>query len=250
FEKGFELEILEKIPSHVGLGSETQLRLGISAGLFELFEEPYSVRELAQLARRGGTSGIGVASFEGGGFILDGGHYFGKGREKESYLPSRASKTKPAPVLSRMNFPDWDVILGILKAKKGLSGKEEIDFFIKNCPIPEKDVERLSRIILMKLLPSVILKDLREFSEAVEMIKGVGFKKLEILNQGEVVRELISDWGKIGYGVSMSSFGPTVFGFSEDERVTLEMIKIFKECYEGEVIKTRVRNEGARIERV
>ncbi|MFQ5891984.1 MAG: beta-ribofuranosylaminobenzene 5'-phosphate synthase, partial [Candidatus Methanofastidiosia archaeon] len=37
FEEGFEVEILKKIPSHVGLGSETQLRLGISASLFELF---------------------------------------------------------------------------------------------------------------------------------------------------------------------------------------------------------------------
>ncbi|MEZ5334482.1 MAG: hypothetical protein R2741_04185 [Methanolobus sp.] len=46
------------------------------AAVNELYNLGKSVRELAIAVGRGGTSGIGVASFEMGGFIVDGGHRF------------------------------------------------------------------------------------------------------------------------------------------------------------------------------
>ena len=39
----------------------------------ELYDLGLSVHEIAVKVGRGGTSGIGVAAFENGGFILDGG---------------------------------------------------------------------------------------------------------------------------------------------------------------------------------
>ncbi|MHA1221286.1 MAG: beta-ribofuranosylaminobenzene 5'-phosphate synthase family protein, partial [Candidatus Heimdallarchaeota archaeon] len=69
-------DIQEQITSHVGLGSKTQFLLAISTILNKMHNLSFSTRELATIIKRGGTSGIGVAAFEAGGFILDGGHTF------------------------------------------------------------------------------------------------------------------------------------------------------------------------------
>ena len=47
---------------------------------------------LGEIIGRGGTSGIGVFSFDFGGFIVDGGHSL---KSKSSFLPSSASQAKP-----------------------------------------------------------------------------------------------------------------------------------------------------------
>ena len=78
-----EMTIREDYPSHVGLGSGTQISLAVAKAIAEIYDFNYSVRELARIVGRGGTSGIGVAAFEGGGFILDGGH---STKEKPEWL--------------------------------------------------------------------------------------------------------------------------------------------------------------------
>jgi beta-ribofuranosylaminobenzene 5'-phosphate synthase len=50
--------------------------------LWELYHQPLYVREIARVITRGGTSGMGTAAFEAGGFLVDGGHGFGPGRLK------------------------------------------------------------------------------------------------------------------------------------------------------------------------
>ena len=76
--------------------------------------------DMAKIVGRGGTSGIGVESFENGGFIIDGGH---KRVEKPSFLPSSASPATPPPIIARYNFPlDWKIILAIPNVERGVSG--------------------------------------------------------------------------------------------------------------------------------
>ena len=48
-------------------------------GYAQLHGRQLTTRELARLMGRGGTSGIGTAAFDHGGFIIDGGHRFGAG---------------------------------------------------------------------------------------------------------------------------------------------------------------------------
>ena len=103
---GAKIHVTSAIPSHVGLGSTTQLSLSIAAALSRLFGLDTTVKNLAEVMGRGGTSGIGVAAFEMGGLIVDGGHSFGSTRQKQSFLPSRASKAPPGPVLIRYAFPE------------------------------------------------------------------------------------------------------------------------------------------------
>ena len=101
--RGIRINIEKEIPDHVGLGSGTQAALSAAAAVNEVFGLGKSVRELAVAVGRGGTSGIGVAAFENGGFILDGGHKF---KDKGAFFPSAASHVLPGPVLLRDDFPD------------------------------------------------------------------------------------------------------------------------------------------------
>ena len=129
---GISLRINSQIPAHVGLGSKTQLSLAIAEVLCRLRNIQKTPCELAQLTSRAGTSRIGLTAFEQGGFIVDGGHTFGKGKQKETYLPSSASKAPPAPVLYWDTIPDdWYFVIIIPKIKRGASGKEEVDIFFR-----------------------------------------------------------------------------------------------------------------------
>ena len=85
---GIQLTFESEIPMHCGFGSGTQLALGIVQAVNVLYQLGLGVQELAQAVGRGGTSGIGVAAFDTGGFIVDGGHRFPE--EKTSFLPSAA----------------------------------------------------------------------------------------------------------------------------------------------------------------
>ena len=79
--------IRSSYPSHVGLGSGSQLGLAVARAIAELHGRHLPVKELAKIVSRGGTSGIGTAAFEYGGFIVDGGHRFGAGGEKTDFRP-------------------------------------------------------------------------------------------------------------------------------------------------------------------
>ncbi len=239
---GIHIGIEKDYPSHIGLGSGTQAALAAAMAVNKIYDLGLSVYDIATKAGRGGTSGIGVAAFESGGFILDGGHKFS---EKKDFLPSSASRLPPAPVLLRKNFPDWDIVVAIPE-QKGASLKNEVNIFRKECPVPLGEVEKLSHVILMQLLPALVEEDIVTFGEGINKIQGIGFKKKEVELQpvSAKLMEVLRENG--AYGAGMSSFGPTVYAFGEDA------VNIGKTAQEflggrGRVFITKARNEGARI---
>ena len=213
------IEIEESIPAHIGLGSGTQLSLGIAQAICKLHDMDLSPREMAFLVERGGTSGIGVAAFSHGGFIMDGGHTFSDDgeAEKTSFLPSSASRgVKPAPVIARYDFPDWDVLIAAPDCRH-ISGAEEVNLFQTLCPLSLSDIQALSHIILMKLLPALVQRDLEHFGKAIDQIQNMAWKKVEVQEQDPVVRQVMAFLRDNGaYGVGLSSWGPAVFCFGED----------------------------------
>ncbi|MBE8539930.1 beta-ribofuranosylaminobenzene 5'-phosphate synthase [Geoglobus acetivorans] len=243
FGYGLEVVIERAYPSHIGLGSGTQLALSVGKAYCLINGIGLSVREIAELAGRGGTSGIGVAAFEYGGFIVDGGHTM---KEKKSFLPSSFSRAKPAPVIARHDFPDWDVYL-IIPDEKGFAGMRERHLFEKNTPVSLHDVRELAHIILMKLLPAVAEHDLDEFANAIHAIQYLGFKRAEVSQYGTLIFDLIEvlrDYGAAG----MSSTGPTVY-FVGDRGGIDAAKSYFKEREIGvEIVKTKARNRGAEVE--
>ncbi len=213
-ETDYSLKINETYQIHHGLGLGTQLALSTAKLISSLNHVNLNGYELAKIIQRGGTSGIGVHSFDKGGLIVDGGH---KKSVKKDYLPSSASKVSPPPLLARYDFPeDWDIILVTPKISQGASGNEEINIFQSYSPININDVERICYLTLMKLMPSVLEVDIDSFGDSVKKIQSIGFKKIERDLQDSKINNLLKNMDDIGIPcVGMSSFGPTCFGITD-----------------------------------
>ena len=215
---GVEITLRRTYPSHVGLGSGSQLALAVARGTCELFGRSHPVRELALMAGRGGTSGIGTAAFEQGGFIVDGGHSFGPGADKDGFRPSAASAgVRPAPVIARHDFPPaWQVVLATPRIPAGASGVREVDIFRKACPVPLEEVRETCHEVLMRMLPGVVDRDLGLFARAVNRIQDLGFKRVEHSLQPPETRLLMEEMLDAGAPCAgMSSFGPTVYAITD-----------------------------------
>jgi len=119
---GARLVVQQAIPSHVGLGSGTQLALAVGAALFHLYDQDYSVAELARISGRGHQSGVGIGIFQSGGFVVDG----GIPREFDRARPERIR----TPLIFRHDFPpDWCFLVVTPASTAGYSGHREWQAF-------------------------------------------------------------------------------------------------------------------------
>lgn len=246
---GAEIALHTTARQHAGLGSGTQVALATAAALCRLYDRDVPVSDLAKIVGRGGTSGIGTAAFDQGGFILDGGHRFGSSGGKEDFRPSAASRgIAPPPVLARHRFPeDWHILLVTPDSGTGAHGGEEVDIFRTHCPVPLDEVREVCHEVLMRMIPGLVEHDLDLFGSAINRTQALGFKKVEMAMQHPVVPSLIEATVQAGAaGAGLSSFGPTIYavgdtGMADVARAATEVLG----DQEGSVLLTRARNCGA-----
>lgn len=197
------------IPPHAGLGSGTQLGLAVARALAELYGVCADTAALAAATGRGRRSAIGTYAFEGGGFIVEGGR-----------RPGRAGV---APLLARYAMPaSWRYIVAIPEGPPGLSGDAEAEAFGRLPPPEVREVERVSHLVLMRLLPSLVEADLEGFGAAlseIQCITGGWFAP----GQGGVFAPgptgmLVERFRRAGApGVGQSSWGPTAYAIVDGE---------------------------------
>ncbi len=248
---GAYIALRSTVQQHVGLGSGTQLALATASALCRLYGREASVRHLAEIVGRGGTSGIGTTAFELGGFILDGGHRFGPSGHKQDFRPSAASRgVRPPPILARHPFPDdWKILLVTPHISAGAHGGAEADIFRRFCPVPLDEVRELCHEVLMRMVPGLVEHDLDLFGSAVNRIQHLGFKKVEIAMQPTLIPSLLDLLCEAGAaGAGMSSFGPTVYavgdsGMDAVERAAQEALGDVG----GATLLTTARNSGAYV---
>lgn len=196
------LAIETAIPEHVGLGSGTQLSLAIGIACCRLGRIGADIRQIAQLLERGARSSIGIATFERGGVVLDGG---------------RGGTDQPPPVLSRLPFPDpWRILLIFDNSRHGLHGTAEIEAFRRLPTFPATTAAHLCRLTLMVALPALAERNLDQFGGAIAElqrvvgdyfapVQGARFMSASV---AEVLGWLESEGVR---GVGQSSWGPTGF---------------------------------------
>ena len=210
-------------------------------------DQDMSAPDIGQIVGRGGTSGIGVASFDHGGFIVDAGHIK---TDKKSFLPSSASKASPPPILARYDFPeDWSIIMVIPNVQRKVFGDGEVDIFQKYCPIPLEDVRELIHVLFMQMMPAVLEEDLDQFGRSIDLVQNMGFKKVELSLQNPFIRDLMDNLKSSGAaGVGMSSFGPTVYAVTDTnyKKIYRAAQNIMKDK-EGEIYLTKSQNYGANL---
>ena len=245
-ESGFHFKVLEAYPAHSGLGSGTQISVCTAHLMTATAGLEFSSRELSTMVGRGGTSGIGTFAHDLGGFIVDGGHSL---EEKPGFLPSSASKAKPATLIARYEFPEeWNILLAMPEVAETMHDQAEVNVFQTYCPIPKTEVEQVSHLILMNLLPALIEKDIKTFGWSIKELQNVGFNKLEHSLDAHYLptMQAIDDAG--AYGTGISSFGPTLYTVFDDENkdivdATAEIVG------EDRVKVTKAQNHGYVIEK-
>ncbi|SDA37407.1 beta-ribofuranosylaminobenzene 5'-phosphate synthase [Methanobrevibacter millerae] len=242
-DEGFYFRVDKAFPPHSGLGSGTQIALSTGKLITEHIGEESNGVSLGKITGRGGTSGIGVFAFDHGGFIVDGGH---SKKEKDSFLPSSASKASPPQLFGRYEFPEeWGVLLVILKSDVSVNGQKEVNIFQEYCPIDTQEVELYSHLVFMNMIPFLIEKDLPCFGNIINKIQTIGFKNIEVSLQTDNIKNLMKKLREIGaYAVGMSSFGPTVYSFyDETNKHIVDEIKDYVGD-DGIVITTKAQNHG------
>ena len=246
-DSGFHFIVHQTYPPHSGFGSGTQIAVSTAHLITETMGIEIASRELSSIVGRGGTSGIGTFTHDLGGFIVDGGHSV---EEKPGFLPSGASKAKPATLIARYEFPeDWKILIAIPKVNKHMNGQDEVNVFQDCCPIPKDEVEKVSHLILMNLIPFMLEKNIKEFGWCVSELQKVGFNKLEHSLDDSFLPTMkaIEDAG--AYGVGISSFGPVLYTVFDDENA--DIVEKTKEILgeDGIVFVTKAQNHGFTIEK-
>ena len=233
------LVVHEAIPPHAGLGSGTQLALGVAAALRTMHGLPLDPAGDAERLARGLRSGIGIASFAEGGVIVDAG---------------RGPHGGPPPVIARFPFPDdWRVILILDDRSEGLHGEAELAAFRTLPPFPAGAVGEICRLVLMSLMPALVERDLAAFGAAVggiQQLIGAYFAPAQggVFTSQKVaaLAERLAASGAVGIG--QSSWGPTGFAFAPAADAEAMVGRARIEAPPGTALKIVAgRNAGAEI---
>lgn len=230
------------LPPHAGLGSGTQLALTVGKALSILHNVPFTTREIASMMGRGRRSGAGIALFDDGGLVIDG----GKKTDGNDELP---------PLLFRRMIPEnWFFVLAIPGSGMGMSGEREVEAF-RDLPGPTPEVSgAICRETLMRLLPALEEEDLGAFGEAVTSIQRMVGDCFSPAQSGRFASPLsgriIRSMKELGAaGVGQSSWGPAVYGIVEGIGVAkvlaAEIARLFKDHEDLEVTVSAAARKGA-----
>ncbi|ALU11805.1 hypothetical protein EYM_04885 [Ignicoccus islandicus DSM 13165] len=238
-----ELEIRSTPPAHMGFGSTTQLLLSSAKALCSLNGINCSSRELAILTGRGGTSGIGVAVFEEGGFVADFGHSI---EVKEKPSPSGASRASPPPYL-RLELPEeWIAVIAYPDKRKGIYDEvREVTEFEERTPIREEESSKAIRIAYMLIMGGVVERNLERFSKGINSIQEVGFKRIEWELQPSEVKEACTEMRRVFGNCGLSSMGQAIYSVTRRENVRKKVSEI--ELNGFNLLVTPFDNSGASV---
>lgn len=241
-EGGCRVHVAEAIPVHAGLGSGTQLALALGAGVRLLHGLPCDPRGDARQLGRGKRSGIGIALFESGGVVVDGGH-------------GRSSDT--VPVICRMPFPkQWRIVLVLDRARTGVHGEDEIAAFARLPPFAAGAAAHICRLVLMQALPALAEADLISFGAAIKEMQSVLGAHFSPVQGGApfaspdvaAALALLEQEGAVGMG--QSSWGPTGFAFAASPGEADRLVRLAQGYARGHGLDIRVcegLNRGAEI---
>jgi beta-ribofuranosylaminobenzene 5'-phosphate synthase len=219
FSGAAHIRVRESIPAHVGLGSGTQLTLAIGVAVARLYGLQIPLQEMARHLGRGIRSRIGVAAFQGGGFVVDG----GVAVEGEG-IP---------PLLLRHPFPEgwFFVVVTPEPERKGFSGLDEAQAFQALPPPPAETVGRICRLLVMKMLPALMERRIADFGVAmteIQRLVGDCFApkqsggRFAIPLSGQVIEYMLQHGA---YGAGQSSWGPTVYALVEGEQEAHRLVE-------------------------
>lgn len=199
------LQLDQVLPAHAGFGSGTQLALAVGRAFATWHGLELPSATLARWLGRGLRSGIGIAGFDRGGLLLDGGP---------------GADGAPAPLLSRLALPDaWRIVVVLDPACEGLSGQQERHALARSPAMPQSVAADLCHQVLMRVLPGAATADFAAFAAGVNQMQrqlGAHFAPAQggqPYTSAAVGRLMcwIGDAAQGDAAIGQSSWGPTGF---------------------------------------
>ncbi len=237
-----DIAVMAEPIAHAGLGSGTQLSIATAVALTTLHGHALSPREASAILERGKRSGIGIAAFEQGGFIVDGGS---------------GSAQRPPPLIARLAFPEsWCVILIIDRQAQGLHGEAELAAFAALPPFPLASAQAMAHHVLTELMPALVESDLATFGRALALIQATVGDHFAPAQGGRYTSPRVANalrWlaAEGVQGIGQSSWGPTGFAIVGNESDAQSLVTRARQhwpLHDGlEFMLTTGRNRGAQI---
>jgi beta-RFAP synthase len=199
------LRLRSALPSHVGLGSGTQLALAVGRAFCATFDLALDSVQLAAMLGRGARSGVGVAGFDHGGLLLDGG--------------PRADGS-PAAIVARVALPvGWRAILVLDPRVQGLFGPEEKAALAALAPLPRTAAAEICHEVLMRVMPGAAGAEFAPFAQGLSRMQKVLGEHFAPVQHGRSFTSAAAgrllNWvaGQTEAGIGQSSWGPAGFAF-------------------------------------
>ncbi|MFB6070994.1 MAG: beta-ribofuranosylaminobenzene 5'-phosphate synthase family protein [Halanaeroarchaeum sp.] len=244
-------------PRHVGLGSGTQRALAVLAAVAHAHGRDVVVREHAPVLGRGGRSGVGVATFEAGGFVMDDGHP----TERFTTEPPETGEWAVPNVATRLPVPaDWRFLLVIPSEDAGRHG--DVEEASMRAAIERADpglADRIAGVVLRRVLPAMTAGDVSAFGSAVADLGRLNGRWYAD-EQGGVYRPPVGEivtalrTHPAIEGAGQSSWGPTAFGVTDadhaEEATAAGERALEAADLEGTVRVVAGRNRGAKIQTI
>lgn len=245
------LHIQQHIPEHAGLGSGTQLALAIGAAINQLYNLNLSTEKIAELTGRGGRSGIGIAAFNHGGLLIDGGRSSGI-----NSVHSHQEISNVPPLLARYDFPEqWRILLIFDTTQPGIHGEDELTAFSQLPVFSENLAAHLCRHVLMQAMPALVEHDLSAFGRSIQELQahvGDYFAPAQggryASRQVGAVLHYLESIGAACFG--QSSWGPTGFAVFESADAAEQQLQQLKLKFTDGALTWVIcgaRNHGAHV---
>jgi beta-ribofuranosylaminobenzene 5'-phosphate synthase len=250
--RGVGIEVLSAIPRHVGLGSTTQTILAIAYAVSKLQGLNYNIRDIAVKMCRGRDSGVGIAAFETGGFVVDSGRRIVEGGK---VMCPASIEDLPQPIFQAPVPKKWSFLLFIPRRRRGFDEISERKALDTPTPLPKDIQHELYKLVFLHMIPSILKRDADTFGKALtklQFIVGEYFSKYQggvfCCEEAEVIVNSMLRHGVKGAG--QSSWGPAVYGLVEGygtaRRVCEKVLRDLRSRgIEVEYMIVKARNKGA-----
>ena len=212
-----KIDVLQALPMHSGLGAGTQLATAVAFGLLLLAgnRKVPQVDELVQLSGRGKRSGIGLHGFKHGGLILDEGHTL--------------EAVRVVHATSVNLHPDWRVVLITPDQVSEVTGRYEASLIERLGQTPNPNREQMHKLAKVALELAVLADRFVEFTQILQEYVDAAGRLFSAgqggMYNGESVSRAVELARESGLrAVGQSSWGPTVFGFAENQADAEQMV--------------------------
>lgn len=211
---GARVTVERSLPPHRGYGSGTQLALAVYAAIADATDATPTIHQHAPALGRGRRSGVGIATFEAGGFVVDGGH-----PTDAPHLDDPGAAWEVPQCAIRRELPgDWRFMLVDPDVPPGRHRTEEAQSIRAVLDTADADLAAdVEDALEQAVIPGLRDGDIERFGTGIARIdhyNGTWFSREQAdryrAEIGTVVRSLRAS--DVVHGVGQSSWGPLVYG--------------------------------------